>query len=88
MVKTRELSVAERGMIVGQYRAGVRQSVIAINMQCSQSTVSRVISKFRVHVTLKNLPKSGRPCVTTPREDRYMVRVALRNRFVTGNSRL
>ena len=85
MVKTRELSVAERGMIVGQYRAGVRQSVIAINMQCSQSTVSRVISKFRVHATLRNLRN---PCVTTPREDRYMVRVALRNRFVTGNSRL
>ena len=88
MVKTRELSESERRIIVGQYRAGVKQRDIAVNMHCSQSTVSRTISKFRNHQTLKNLPKSGRPKVTTPREDRSMVRYALRQRFSTGNESL
>ena len=84
MVKTRELTESERGMVVGQYRAGRRQVDIAINMRCSQSTVSRILAKFRTHNTLKNLPKSGRQPVTTPREDRAMVRFALRQRFVSG----
>ena len=81
MVKTRELTESERGMVVGQYRAGRRQVDIAINMRCSQSTVSRILAKFKTQTTLKNCQNQP---VTTPREDRAMMRFALRQRFVSG----
>ena len=86
MVKVRELTESERCIILGQVRAGRRQRDIALAMGVSQSTVSHIAVKFRIHNTVSNLPRSGRPKVTSPREDRRMVRLAFQQRFTTGKN--
>ena len=86
MVKVRELTESERGIILGQVRTGRRQRDIALAMGVSQSTVSHIAVKFRIHNTVSNLPRSGRPKVTSPREDRRMVRLAFQQRFTTGKN--
>ena len=79
-----EISIVDRAIIVGQLRAGKRQQEIAVNMGVSQSAVSRIKKKFETHQTVNNLPRSGRPRVTDPREDRAMSRIAIQNRFTSG----
>ena len=88
MAHRHEISVINRGIILGQLRAGVKQIDIAVNMGVSQSAVSRKKSKFAAHQTVKNLPRSGRPRVTTAREDRLITRRALQMRFTNGKNSL
>ena len=85
MPKVRDLTEGERGIVWGQVEAGIRQRIIAQNMGISQSAVSKIATKYRNHNTLKNLPRSGSPPVTSPRENRAMTRLAARLRFITGS---
>ena len=49
---------------------GLDQYTIAKRLKCSQSTVSRVISKYREHRTIDILPGRGRKRITSSRTNR------------------
>ena len=85
MAHQHEISLVDRGIILGQLRSGRRQTDIALNMGVSQSAVSRIKSKFANHNTVQNLPRSGRPRVTSAREDQMMARYARRTQFTSGD---
>ena len=84
MNRRHELSECDRAQIVGQIRLGLKQSDVAETFNITQSAVSKICSKFRNHGHVKNLPRPGRPRVTTRREDRHMVRQATANPKISG----
>ena len=49
----------------------------------SHQTINRIVQRYRHSGQFKDLPRSGRPIVTTRAEDRYVTNIVARNRFVT-----
>ena len=80
----REISLTDRGIIIGKLQSGMKQRDIAIQHGINQSTVSKIKHKFIRTGDIKNMPRSGRPKVTTVQEDRYMSNLASRQRRLTG----
>ena len=52
----------------------------------SKSVLYRVISKFRANKTLEPKQRTGRPPMTTKREDRIIVIMSLKECFDTATS--
>ena len=52
----------------------------------SQSTISRLWNRFRQSGSTADAPRSGRPRVTTPAQDRFIRLRHLRNRFLSAQS--
>ena len=84
MNRRHELTECVRGQIVGQIRLGLRQSDVAETFNITQGAVSKICAKFRNSGHVKNFPRSGRPRVTTRREDRQMVRQAREDPKIIG----
>ena len=55
-------------------------------LNVSPSVIYRLSHRFRETHTVRDRPRSGRPRVTTPAEDRYLLISALRIRTVTANA--
>jgi transposase len=52
----------------------------------SRSTIWRLVRRVRVTGTFADRPRSGRPRVTSVRQDNFICHRHLRDRFVTGES--
>ena len=63
---------------------GTSPAVIARNFQVSKSTITRLYQRLRQTGTINDRPISGRPRITTRRQERYMCLSHLRNRFRTA----
>ena len=74
----------DRAMVIALHEAGHIQSAIAARLNCSQSTVCRTIRKYESTGSVADLPRMERPRSTTDRENRYIKRVALANRFMNS----
>ena len=55
------ISINERGLILKWKKEGKSQQDIADLLGCNQSSVSRLLVKYKQKGTTKNLPRSGRP---------------------------
>lgn len=80
------LNEAQRNNAIGRLEAGESQAAVATILNVSQSTISRLWDKYRQHGATRDLPRSGRPRVTTPAQDRYIRLRHLRERFTTATS--
>lgn len=80
MPKTKELTVAERAQIVLLSTQGCTQSEIARRMKCSRCAVQTTLKRYKETGTYENRAKSGRKRRTSYRTDRYLYRIALKNR--------
>ena len=49
----------------------------------SSSFVKRIVKKFKTSGSIESTPRTDRPRKTSPRDDRVMVRMSLKNRFKT-----
>ena len=74
----------QRNEAVQMLLRGTSQAVIARNFQGSRSTITRLYQRLRKTATTNDRPRSGRPRVTSRRQDRYMPLTHLRNRFLTA----
>ncbi|KAK7464517.1 hypothetical protein BaRGS_00019948, partial [Batillaria attramentaria] len=74
-------SDAEKWQIVGAAQAGQSLSAIAARFRTIKGEVSRLVAKHRQTGNVQNPSRSGRPRVTTAREDRLIVHHARTNRF-------
>ena len=72
-----------RSMIIGMITSGVRQKVIAQRLGIHRHTVRNTILRLCQTVTVTELPRSGRPRVTTARDDLLIRTSHLRNRVVS-----
>lgn len=73
-----------RNRAIGRLEAGQSQSAVARHFHVSQSTISRLWQRYRVHNSTRDRPRSGRPRVTTPAQDRFIRVLHLRNRTCTA----
>lgn len=80
------LTKDQRNYALGLLRAGETQTEVARHFNVSQSTISRLLSRFQETGAVTDRPRSGRPRVTTAVEDRFMRLRHLRNRFISASS--
>ena len=80
------LRAAARENPIGRLQAGQRQADVAHALNVSQSTISRLWNRFRQSGSTADAPRSGRPRVTTPAQDRFIRLRHLRNRFLSVQS--
>lgn len=78
------LTEAQRNNAIGRLEAGESQTAVATTFNVSQSTISRLWNRYRQHGSTCDLPRSGRPRVTTATQDRYIRVRHLRDRFTTA----
>ena len=75
------LNCEQKLLVVGQIQAGRRKGDVARHFGISARTVTRTLAKFNNTGTVKDLPRSGRPRVTTQREDAFIAIHSRRNHF-------
>lgn len=84
MARKRELSNDVKLLIVKRLKSGISQRKVAKTFGCSQSTVCEIWKKYRLRNDVRNLPRSGRPRVTSSRQDRKLVDLAKSMRRCTS----
>ena len=77
----RRLPEAQRWQIVGMHSTGMSFKAIGRQLGCHHTDVSRLVRKHRQTNDVKDLPRSGRPRVTSQREDRALVLLVRRQPF-------
>lgn len=82
--KMPRLNEENRNRAIGRLEAGESQSSVARRLNVRQSTISRLWHRYTQHNSTRDRPRSGRPRVTTPAQDRYIRVLHLRNRAVTA----
>ena len=73
-----------RERAIGMLQAGMTSEQVAGVMGCSSRTIRRLRERFGATGRTADRPRSGRPRVTTPGQDRYIVTSHLRYRFLTA----
>lgn len=81
-----KLTLREKELIIGHYMENNSMSLTAKIMRRSKSVVGRVVKRYQEENSLEEKPRSGRPKVTTSREDRAIVKMSMSNRFETAAS--
>lgn len=80
------LSNDQRQQAIGRLQAGESVQQVARAFRVNVSTVYRLQHRFRATNRCDDLPRSGRPKVTTERQDRHIVRQHLREPLKTATS--
>ncbi|CAK9806504.1 hypothetical protein ANTPLA_LOCUS4911 [Anthophora plagiata] len=84
MIKTRELSPATEKCIEVLYKEGLNMTQIAQRLNCHRSTISRNVAKLSTFGNMDNLPRPGRPRISTPRDDKILRRLSRTSQFATS----
>lgn len=75
------LSEADRNRIIGMLQAGLSKREVARRMNYTRATIYRTWARFQQLGNVRDLPRSGRPKVTTRNQDRYIRLTHARDRF-------
>ena len=78
------LSEIQRGQAIDMLMQGVQQIHVARHFGVHVSTIERLVRRLRETGRLADRPRSGRPRVTSRRQDRYIVVSHMRNRRLTS----
>ena len=71
----RRISEAQRWQIIGMHTTGITFKAIGRQMGYHYTVVSRLVRKHTQTNNVKDLPRSGRPWVTSDRDDRPLQRL-------------
>ena len=80
MVKGCELTPRKKAVIVALSQEGLSSRVISDRVGFNQSTVVRLLQKYRKMGTVNREKGRGRKKLSTAAEDRFLVRMSLKNR--------
>ena len=75
------LNKSQRVIAIGMLEAGLIHVDIAEHFGVSRGTITHLAARYRVHGTVDDLPRSGRPRVTTPVPDSHIRTSHLRESF-------
>lgn len=75
-----ELTLFERGEIIGAWKCGISETKIAECLNRAPSTIHKVIVAYRDFGQEKPSPRPGRPKIITPRDSRAVKKVLQKNR--------
>lgn len=76
------LNQNERMLALGMVEGGIHPNEVARRVRVTPATIYRLISRYRVTGSAADRPRSGRPRVTTPAQDRHIRTSHLRDRFL------
>ena len=80
-----KLSSEQHARVLGQLEAWATAAHVARVLGVNERTVRRLRQRFATYGTVVDPPRSGRPRVTTLRQDRHIQLTHLRNRFAAPN---
>ncbi len=80
--KKKELSIFERGEVVGAWKCGISERKIGEALNHPQSTVHDVISAYKNYGYEAPPSRTGRPLVMTERDVRHLTRIIKKDRKV------
>ncbi|KAK7107686.1 hypothetical protein V1264_015566 [Littorina saxatilis] len=83
MPARRKLTTFNRGRAIAWLHDGVSKCKVARQLGVSHSVIVRLNQRFQTTNNVEERPRSGRPKMTTPREDRFIQRQALQHRATT-----
>ena len=78
------LTDVQRGRVIALLMQGQRQQQVANHFGVNVSTIERLVRRLRETGHLADRPRSGRPRVTSRRQDRTIRLAHLRNRHLTA----
>jgi len=84
MVAGRRLSHDDRVKVIILKEEGYSVEAIAKRVKCSHSAVSKTVKRHKETGSVDDRPRSGRPRLSTLRDDRELLRISLRNRMFTS----
>ena len=70
---------------IGMLEAGASMEEVSVQVGSSVQALRSLRRRF-VQTGITDLRRSGRPCVTTPAQDHYILNQHLRNRFLTATA--
>ena len=79
--KRRPVSTQDKQRIADLHKGGHSNGVIAERIGRSVSVVQRIVSQYKSTGSFISPPKTGRPCKTSVKQDRLMVRLSQKDRF-------
>ena len=85
MAQRKHLNDFLRGRIIGWLECGRTQLEVSEELGIAQSVISRLWQRFQDDGNVTRRYSTGRPRVTTPKEDRYLAVTAKRNRRSTAS---
>ena len=80
------LTPEQRERAIGMAHMGATNAHIARTFGCSRVAINNLMQRYRQTGQTLDRPRTGRPRVTTSREDRYLRTLYLRDRFLTAAS--
>lgn len=80
----RRISEAQRWQIIGMHSTGMSYKAIGRQLGYHYTVISRLVRKHAATQDVKDRSRSGRPSVTTQREDRSLGRLVRRNPFAAS----
>ena len=80
------LTVVQRQLALALLDQGLAVPDIATRVRCHRRTIERLRSKFQRTGQVEDFPRSGRPRITTRRQDSLIRRTHIRDRFATAAS--
>ncbi|GFV22723.1 transposable element Tcb1 transposase [Trichonephila clavipes] len=84
MAQRKHLDNFLRGRIIGRLECGRTQLEVSEELKIAHSVISRLWQRFQDDGNVSRCYSTGRPRVTTPNEDRYLVVTAKRNILSTA----
>ena len=78
------LSLSYRKELINLHLSGLSNREIGRRLKCDEKTVRKTVKKHQNTGSVRDAPKSGRPRVTSYREDNAIKIRSLRNRFETA----
>ena len=80
------LDKVSREQVIGMLESGLSQGEVDRRFGVHRTTINRLVSRLRTTRTTDDRPRSGRPRVTSPIQDRFIRLRHLRNRFRTAEA--
>ena len=84
MGRRRSLSTNERQRAVAMLQAGQSARRVAGTFRVAPNAITRLLNRFTVTNSVTDKARSGRPRVTTQRQDRLVTNLTLRHRMVNA----
>ena len=84
MGRRRSLSTNERQRAVAMLQAGQSARRVAGTFRVAPNAITRLLNRFTVTNSVTDKARSGRPRVTTQRQDRLVTSLTLRHRMVNA----